>query len=139
MFNKMNIYFTVAVFSLLAISYITYHFKEYYSNLDKDKNDKDKQHKSIVKYLSLAIKSLMLLVVSIILTGFTLYFFKQRKDYSNNFSFLTFIFGKNKMCKLKIICNLNNILQYIKTKNTTGLTLVLTICPILWGASSWLR
>lgn len=90
MFNRMDIYFTIMVFSLLCIAYVCNQFKQYYSNLDKQK------YKSTIERLDKAIKSLLIISVVVIVVGFTTYFSKQQTDYSGNFSIFTFIFGRVK-------------------------------------------
>ena len=97
-FTKMNIVFTLIAFLLLIIllllkDYIEYY--NYYLNNEKEE-DKKKELMNKIDILYLIIKILIIIIFIIILIGFTLYFLKQYKEHSKNFSYIIFLFGKNK-------------------------------------------
>jgi hypothetical protein len=87
MFTKMNIYFTVIVFLLLASLYVVKNFKEYW----KSKKDKAKYDKTVK--MGKMIEKIMIVTACI---GFILYFIKQHKEHKSKFSFIKFIFGKER-------------------------------------------
>jgi len=88
-FNKMTLGFTLFAFSGLFAILICKNFADYYHKLDKEKN------KDLVELLINISDKLFAAVCLIILTGFMFYFSKQYHDYSKNFSYTTFLFGKN--------------------------------------------
>ena len=102
-FTKMNIVFTFIAFSLLIIllflkDYIKYY--NYYLNIEKNENKKI-EIKNKINILHLILKILIIIFLIIILIGFSLYFLKQYKDHSKNFSYITFLLGKPECNSLK--------------------------------------
>tara|TARA_Y100000389_G_C17422520_1_gene497559 strand:- start:803 stop:1342 length:540 start_codon:yes stop_codon:yes gene_type:complete len=86
MFTKMNLYFTLLVFSLLMMLYINQTFINYH---DSKNNDKRKE-------LHLKFQGKMyVLTVLLIIIGFLLYFKKQYTEHPNTKTWSTykFIFG----------------------------------------------
>jgi len=90
LFTKMSIEFTVIVFLMLALTYGISSYINYYKENDK-KN-------SIIKKLEDIRRLLYVSMTGLTLLGFVLYFIRQRKDYSKNWSTTKFIFGTRK-CK----------------------------------------
>jgi hypothetical protein len=88
-FNKMAIEFTLVAFSGLFSILLCKNFADYYHKQDKEKN------KKFVELLLSTSDALFGIVCLIILIGFILYFSKQYHDYSKDFSYITFLFGKN--------------------------------------------
>ena len=84
MFTKMNLYFTIVAFLLLAVLYTLKNFKKFY------KKTNDQSLYAQTDHISKMIEGVMLITVVI---GFVLYFFKQRKEHKN-FKYLNFILGK---------------------------------------------
>lgn len=84
MFTKMNIYFTITAFILLALLYVCKNFENYWK---KKKNEKK------LKYIVDKSKIIEKLMILTVLIGFISYFIKQHNDHKN-FSFLKFILGK---------------------------------------------
>jgi hypothetical protein len=97
LFTKMSLPFTIVAIVLLACIYVIQSFVLYYE--DQCKNTCSEKDKEIIQKLYACEKITTILVFTTILVGFSLYFMKQYKDYSNNWSFLKFIFGVQK-CKL---------------------------------------
>ena len=92
LFSKMSIQFTILAFILLLVTYVVNNYIDYYKKNDS-KNIIIQQLENL-KYI------LHIILVIVIIIGFTLYFFKQRREHYNNWSGLTFIFGK-------VVCNSN--------------------------------
>ena len=90
LFTKMDITFTIIVFSLLAITYVITNYINYYKENDETNIDIIRLEK-IRNYL-------YVFIIGLIIIGFSLYFIKQRKDHSKSWSTLKFVFGTNK-CK----------------------------------------
>jgi hypothetical protein len=90
LFTKMSIEFTVIVFLMLALTYVINSYINYYKENDK-KNP-------IIKKLEDTRRLLYISMTGLILLGFGLYFIRQRKDYSKNWSTMKFLFGTRK-CK----------------------------------------
>jgi len=84
MFTKMNIFFTVSAFLLLATLYTLKNYKNY---LKDQKNEKQYNY---IDGISKMVEATMLITV---ILGFILYFIKQRRDHKN-FDYLKFILGK---------------------------------------------
>ena len=90
LFTKMSLTFTLVVFALLTFTYVSTSFINYYEKKDP-KNE-------LLQHLHTARKGLYIGMIAAIILGFSLYFIKQRRDYSKNWSTQKFIFGVNK-CK----------------------------------------
>ncbi len=93
LFAKMNLFFVIIVFLLLALQYVLQMYMDYYK-LNNDSNTNDE----IIKKLNSTINYINSFIIILILVGFILYFKKQYKDYYKNWSTMKFIFGVNK-CK----------------------------------------
>ena len=81
----MNIYFTLIVFCLLGLNYIISTYIIYY---EKENINEDR----IIQLKNFQ-KKLTVFSVVLILTGFSLYLNEKYKEYGDNFSLKTFIFG----------------------------------------------
>ena len=92
LFTKMQLHFNIFVFSLVVL----YHFIDSYINYYSSK-DKKKYKKYIDRYNKI-LTLLKYIIIGSLIIGFVIYFNKQRKDYSKNWSSFKFIFGVNK-CK----------------------------------------
>ena len=90
LFTKMNSQFTFLVLILLALIYVINGYIDYYK--ENDKNN------PIIKKLEDVKKVLYVSIMGSLLLGFGLYFIKQRRDYSKNWSTTKFLFGTRK-CK----------------------------------------
>ena len=93
-FNKMTLGFTLLAFAGLFAILICKNFADYYYKQDKEKN------KDLVESLIKISESLFVIVSLVILIGFIFYFSKQYHDYSKDFSYTTFLFGKNVFASL---------------------------------------
>mgnify|MGYP001116350948 CR=1 FL=1 len=93
LFTKMNIQFTLIAFMLLATTYILSTYINYYK-------DEDGENPIIEKLVKIR-KSLYVIILGIILLGFSLYFIKQRNSYTKNWSTIKFLFGTTKCKSLK--------------------------------------
>lgn len=93
MFTKMNIYFTLSTFSLLALVY----FINSNINFYKD----DSKQKNVVKDLEIVKKILYLLIIGLIIPGFIIYYLEQRKDHGKDWDPMKFIFGVTNCASLK--------------------------------------
>ena len=89
MYTKMDITFTIIVFSLLSLVYIITIYEEYYekNDIEQDKKLLFEKYRTNLYYL--------------IIFGFLLYFRRQYEDHSKNWSTSKFIFGANKCDSLK--------------------------------------
>jgi len=84
MFTKMNIYFTVLAFLLLATLYTLKNYKAYWKQEEKDE---------LYRYtddVSKIVETTMLITV---ILGFVVYFIKQHREHKK-FDYLNFILGK---------------------------------------------
>tara|TARA_B100000902_G_scaffold385930_1_gene427910 strand:+ start:1121 stop:1639 length:519 start_codon:yes stop_codon:yes gene_type:complete len=90
LFTKINSQFTLLILILLAFIYVINGYINYYK-----KNDKKNP---IIKKLEDIKNLLYISTMGFILLGFGLYFIKQRRDYSKNWSTTKFLFGTRK-CK----------------------------------------
>ncbi len=86
MFSRMNLNFTILVFSLLLLIYIVSITIKYLETTNPE-------HERLTDLYQIR-NNLYNVVFSLIIIGFTLYFLKQRKDHKKNWSTLKFIFGK---------------------------------------------
>lgn len=87
MFARMHIKSTMATFVLLAVAYVISTFIQYYD---------DDTIKALRLYEIRGV--IMLMIIVIILLGFTSYFLEKRMEYSQTWSTKKFIFGQPK-CK----------------------------------------
>ena len=84
--TKMNLQFTIIVLCLLFSLYI---WDEYQDYLDESKEDYNKErYESIQLYLQYSI-------IGFMLVGFVLYYIKQRKEHSKDFSNIKFLLGRS--------------------------------------------
>lgn len=91
LFTKMDITFTLIVFSILAATYILSTYIDYYKSISPEENE-------LIEKLEYTQKMSYNLMIGLILIGFGLYFRKQYKDYYKTWSTSKFLFGVNK-CK----------------------------------------
>ena len=84
MFTKMNIYFTIAAFLLLATLYTLKNYKDYW------KQEKNEKLYHYTDGISKMVEDTMLITV---ILGFVIYFIKQHREHKN-FDYLKFILGK---------------------------------------------
>jgi hypothetical protein len=92
LFTRMSLQFNILVFGLVVLYHFINTYINYYSSKDK------KKYKNIIENYSKLLNYLKYLIIGSLITGFVLYYNKQRKDYSKNWSTFKFIFGVNK-CK----------------------------------------
>ncbi len=91
LFNKMTLPFTISSFiGLFGILFLNNYIKYYKEDKDKDKN--------IILLLEKINNYLFIFICITILIGHSMYFSKQYNDYYKDFSYITFLFGKN-TCK----------------------------------------
>ena len=88
---------TLIVFMLLSLSYVLVTYRKYYQNKNMNEEKKNIYIKNIDKFIDIG----ELLIIIILFIGFALYFKKQYKDHKNNWSTITFIFGKNNCNSIK--------------------------------------
>lgn len=92
LFTKMSLKFNIFVFSLVVLYHFINTYIDYYSSKDK------KKYKKEIENLNKILSNLKYIIIGLLIVGFIIYFNKQRKEYSNNWSTFKFIFGVNK-CK----------------------------------------
>lgn len=90
LFSRMNIYFTIVVFLLLAINYIIWNYIDYYKTKDKNDNKIDKLIKTQ--------NNIFKIIIILIIIGFILYTIEQYGNYKKEWSTIKFLFGTKK-CK----------------------------------------
>tara|TARA_B110000285_G_scaffold175618_1_gene197030 strand:+ start:2295 stop:2897 length:603 start_codon:yes stop_codon:yes gene_type:complete len=91
-FNKMSLSFTVMSFILIASLLVAKNYTDYYTKLD------EKKHQEKIITLQKTSTNIFMLNLVVVAVGFILYFRKQYSDYSDDFSMVSFIFGKT-TCK----------------------------------------
>jgi len=91
MFTRMTIFPTILAFLLLCIYYINLDLIGYY----EIKKDKDEQYIEQIKYIN---KIVIISILSVVVSGFLYYIFKQKRDHGKRFSFIKFLKGVRK-CK----------------------------------------
>ena len=90
LFNKMTLGFSLVAFSGLVAILLCKNFADYYHGQDGKKN------KEIVDLLINSSEKIFVIVSLVILTGFILYFSKQYREHSKDFSYVTFLLGNPK-------------------------------------------
>lgn len=95
LFTRMSLQFNIWVFGLVVLYHFINTYINYYSSKDK------KKYKNIIENYSKILNYLKYLIIGSLIVGFVLYYNKQRKDYSKNWSTFKFIFGVNKCDSLK--------------------------------------
>lgn len=83
LFTKMSLQFTIFTFILLGMAYFLSSYIKYLDNNDSE----------FTKLLTNAVEILYILIIIIVLVGFSLYYIKQRKDHDKNFSHIKYLFG----------------------------------------------
>ena len=93
--SKQTLHFTIGIFIILVLLYISHNYKDYLDDqLKKNTNKKELQEQSkFVNSLMDPLKYMLFIVASI---GFIYYFMKENKVHKKNFSYLKFLFGANK-------------------------------------------
>ena len=91
LFTKMDITFTLIVFSILASTYVISTYVNYYKEVTPEDNE-------LIEKLEYIQKACYTVMIGLIFIGFGLYFKKQHKDYYKTWSTSKFLFGINK-CK----------------------------------------
>lgn len=91
LFTKMDLRFTLIVFTMLSFTYINSTFFKYYQEVTPDETETIDLLKKIQKMMYVSMTGL-------ILVGFALYYRKQYNEYYKTWSVNKFIFGVNK-CK----------------------------------------
>lgn len=90
LFSKMNITFTIIVFLLIMFSYVIYTYINYYQHISPKET-------ALISKLKKTQYLIHVLIILLILIGFSLYFSEQHKIHYNKWSTVKFIFG-NKDC-----------------------------------------
>jgi len=85
MFSKMNIYFTITAFLLLASLYALKNYKTYWKQEKKDK---------LYHYTDEVSKMVEATMLITVILGFIIYFIKQHREHAKKFDYLKFILGK---------------------------------------------
>ena len=91
LFTKMDITFTLIVFSLLSATYVISTYIHYYKKTTPKNNE-------LIEKLEYIQKASYTLIIGLIFIGFAIYFKKQHRDYNKTWSTSKFLFGVNK-CK----------------------------------------
>ena len=94
MFTKINLFFSLIVFTLFTINFIIQNYIDYYQSL------KNNNKKKLVQKLTKIHSIINTIIVILLLIGFINYFFKQYNDYKKDWSFLKFIFGKTECASI---------------------------------------
>ena len=95
MFTKMNLYFTVFSFMLMYIVTVIKNYINYliYKLSHTDSKEHTEHDLNFIDKLNKFNEILIMTILATIVTGFIMYFIKQKKDHSDNWSLLRFIFG----------------------------------------------
>ena len=94
LFNKMDVYYTIAVTFLLFAILICKDYKSYYNS------QTGKEYKDKTIFLENLSNKLIIVTMLLTIIGFFIYFRKQRSDYSGSFSYAKFILGTPKCANL---------------------------------------
>jgi hypothetical protein len=103
-FTKQNITFTTISGLLMMITYFLDGYVKYYDKKSKNIESKEiitnfneEKKEKFIKYRNYTFYSTLVSVG----VGFLLYFKEKKDEYKNNFSYITFILGKNECDSLK--------------------------------------
>lgn len=94
LFSRMNIYFTISVFLLLASNYVIWNYIDYFKSQEDDKL------KTKIDKLTKLQNNIFYILLILIPIGFTLYAREQYGAYKKTWSTGKFLFG-TKQCKSK--------------------------------------
>lgn len=112
--SKTEYGFFVPIFVLISIIYVLYLKRE---EIDKEKESSSKDKKEeLEKNYNLIIKInnlFIIIVIGLTIVGFLFYMGRKKYEYKNNFSYLTFIFGKVKCSETFSKIDYKKSLKYI--------------------------
>lgn len=94
LFTKMDLVFTLIVFGILAVNYILGDFINYYKS-------QTHESKELLSTLTNVQEYSYILMIGLIILGFSLYFRKQYRDYYKTWSTYKFLFGVNVCSSMK--------------------------------------
>lgn len=94
MFNKMDIYFSAIVGTILFSILICKDYIDYYTKQEPKKN------KDIIDKLLRAVTTLYHMASIITIVGFALYFKRQHAEHYGSFSYITFLLGTSKCASM---------------------------------------
>lgn len=94
LFSRMNIYFTISVFLLLASNYVIWNYIDYF------KSQKDDTLKDKIEKLTKLQNYIFYIILILIPIGFTMYAREQYGVYKKEWSTIKFLFGTTD-CKAK--------------------------------------
>ena len=93
--SKQTLHFTISIFTILVMLYISHNYKDYLDDqLKKNTNKKEIQQQS--KLVNKMIEPLKYLLITVASIGFIYYFMKESREHKKNFSYRKFLFGANK-------------------------------------------
>ena len=93
--SKQTLHFTISIFTILVMLYITHNYKDYLDDqLKKNTNKKEIQQQS--ELVNKIIKPLKYILITVASIGFIYYFMKESREHKKNFSYRKFLFGANK-------------------------------------------
>jgi len=93
--SKQTLHFTISIFAILVMLYISHNYKDYLDDqLKKNTNKKEIQQQS--KLVNKIIEPLKYLLITVASIGFIYYFMKESREHKRNFSYGKFLFGANK-------------------------------------------
>ena len=93
--SKQTLHFTIGIFIILVMLYISHNYKDYLDDqLKKNTNKKELQEQS--KFVNSLIEPLKYMLFILASIGFIYYFMKESREHKKNFSYLKFLFGANK-------------------------------------------
>ena len=93
--SKQTLHFTISIFTILVMLYITHNYKDYLDDqLKKNTNKKEIQQQS--ELVNKIIKPLKYILITVASIGFIYYFMQESREHKKNFSYRKFLFGANK-------------------------------------------
>ena len=91
MYTKMNLYFVILASLLGGTIFMINQYLEYWKKTDPDDYKNSKLYKIRKKQKDI----LEVILISVIILGFVLYFLEKKEEYKEEFDYIKFIFGKN--------------------------------------------
>ena len=97
-FTKMTIPFTITVFILFILLYISHMYTDYYNYKIKNLNNKEelKKYENRNSILNKIDKLLVILIITITIVGTVKFILHKQKQYGKKFSVEKYFFGKRK-------------------------------------------
>jgi hypothetical protein len=91
---KTNYIFFIAIMIILSIKYLIYLYQKQYDEFDKNTNI-EKKHNDLDDIIVMIQNILFGVVILLLIIGVLVYYGQKKYEFKNNFSIMTFLFGKS--------------------------------------------